>query len=61
MKQSIIKEKRIDTKLGTIEKQYNVSFGRRSDMQLGTYLKESGFQSLGKALNHLSKVSIGKR
>lgn len=51
------RKKRSDTLLGSIEKQYNVSFGRRSDMKLGTYMQEKGFKSLGNTLNYLDKMS----
>lgn len=46
-----IRKKRIDTKMGTIEKKYDRDFGVRSDKKLGTYLKEQGFPSLSKLLN----------
>lgn len=42
--------KRGDTKIGTIEKQYDVNFGVRSDTKLSTYLKNKGLPSLSKAL-----------
>ena len=32
--------------MGTIEKQYDRDFGVRSDMQLGTYLKQNEVDSL---------------
>ena len=44
------RQKRSDTKIGTIEKNYGVDLGTRSDKKLGTYLKEKGFPSLSKAL-----------
>ncbi len=40
------KAKRNDTKVGTIEKQYGVDLGVRSDMRLGTYLGRKGYKSL---------------
>lgn len=46
-----IRKKRIDTKIGTIEKKYARDFGVRSDKKLGNYLKEKGFPSLSKLLN----------
>jgi hypothetical protein len=49
------KEKRGDTLIGNIEKQYNVDFGARSDKQLSTYLKEEGLPSLAKALDKAAK------
>ncbi len=42
--------KRGDTKIGTIEKEFGVDFGVRSDTELGTYLKNQGLPSLAKAL-----------
>jgi len=49
------RRKREDTKIGTIEKAYKVEFGARSDMKLGTYLKNSGLPSLSKALDKVTK------
>lgn len=42
----LLRQKRSDTKIGTIEKQYGVDFDVRSDMQLGTYLNKHGVDSL---------------
>lgn len=42
--------KRKDTKMGTIEKKYNVDLGVRSDMKLGNYLKKKGYKSLSDML-----------
>jgi len=42
----LLRDKRDDTLMGTIEKQYNRDFGVRSNMQLGTYLKQKGIGSL---------------
>jgi len=50
-----IREKRADTLIGTIEKEYGVDFGVRSDTKLGTYLEKSGAPSLSKALKSLNK------
>lgn len=47
-----IRRKRSDTKIGTVEKTHSVDFDVRSDKQLGEFLKESGFPSLSKALEH---------
>ena len=44
------RKKRFDTNIGTIEKQYGVDFGVRSNMKLGNYLKEKGYPSLSKAV-----------
>jgi len=41
-----LRQKRSDTHMGTIEKQYGKDFKVRSDMQLGTYLKKTGKDSL---------------
>ena len=51
-----LRDKRDDTHMGTIEMQYGRDFGVRSDMQLGTYLKRAGVQSL----NDLIKSNLGK-
>lgn len=47
------RSKRGDTRMGSVEKKYNVDFGVRSDMKLQTYLKKEGLGSLSKALNDL--------
>ena len=41
-----LRDKRDDTHMGTIEKQYDRDFGVRSDMQLGTFLRENNIASL---------------
>jgi hypothetical protein len=41
-----LRQKRSDTHVGTIEKQYNIDLGVRSDKHLGTVLKQSGLDSL---------------
>ena len=41
---------RQDTKVGTIEKRYNVDLGVRSDMKLGKYLSKKGYPSLSNML-----------
>ena len=46
-----IRRKRKDTLIENIEKKYDVDFGVRGDMTLGTYLKEKGLPSLSKALD----------
>lgn len=46
----MIRTKRSDTKIGTVEKQYGKDFGVRSDKQLGNYLKEKGYNSLTELL-----------
>ncbi|MBK8324822.1 MAG: hypothetical protein IPL06_19595 [Betaproteobacteria bacterium] len=37
-----LRDKRDDTHMGTIEKQYNRDFGVRSDMELGNFLRRRG-------------------
>jgi hypothetical protein len=44
------RQKRSDTKMGTVEKKYGVDFGVRSDKKLGNYLKDQGYPSLSKLL-----------
>lgn len=46
-----LREKRDDTHMGTIEKQYGKDFGVRSDMYLGTYLKKHNIDSLDDLLH----------
>lgn len=41
-----LRDKRDDTHIGTIERQYGIDLGVRSDMQLGTYLEKHGTKSL---------------
>jgi len=41
-----LRQKRSDTQVGTLEKEYGVDLGRRSDMQLGTLRKELGVTDL---------------
>lgn len=41
-----LRKKRKDTLLGTIEEQYGVDLGRRSDMELWNYLDEKWIDSL---------------
>jgi hypothetical protein len=50
-----IRRKREDTLIKTIEKKYNLDFGVRDDMKLGTYLNRKGLPSLSKALEKLRK------
>lgn len=52
-----LRDKRDDTQMGTIEKKYDRAFGVRSDMQLGTFLKENGIKSL----NDLIHSKLGKK
>jgi len=41
---------RKDTKIGTIEKKYNIDLDTRSDMKLGNYLEKKGYPSLSSML-----------
>lgn len=60
MKSAQFRQKRSDTKIGSIERQYGVDFGVRSDKKLGSYLKEQGYSSLSKLLDRvlLEKIKI---
>lgn len=49
----LLRDKRDDTHIGTIENQYGLQLDVRSDMHLGTYLKKEGIKSL----NDLIKVT----
>jgi hypothetical protein len=46
VKKNQFRKKRVDTKMGTIEKKYGKDFGVRSDATLGNYLRKKGFKSL---------------
>jgi hypothetical protein len=52
-----LRDKRDDTHIGTIERQYDRDFGVRSDMQLGNFLKQEGVASL----NDLIHSNRGKK
>ena len=52
-----LRDKRDDTHMGTIEKQYGRDFNVRSDMELGNFLKEKGIASL----NDLIHSGLGKK
>ncbi len=52
-----LRDKRDDTHMGTIERQYDRDFGVRSDMRLGNFLKEKGIASL----NDLIHSNRGKK
>jgi hypothetical protein len=47
-----LRRKRSDTNVGTIEEQYGVDFGVRSDMHLGTLLNREGATSLSDLLRN---------
>ena len=51
-----LREKRGDTHMRTIEKNYNRDFGVRSDMELDNFLNKNGLNSL----NDLIKSNLGK-
>lgn len=55
MTKKIIRRKRGDTKIRTIEKQYGIDLGVRSDMKLKNYLKQKGYPSLSNAIKNLDK------
>ncbi|MFC1478751.1 hypothetical protein ACFL57_04760 [Candidatus Margulisiibacteriota bacterium] len=46
-----LRDKRDDTHIGTIEKQYGIDLGARSDMHLGNYLKSQDIASLNDLIN----------
>jgi hypothetical protein len=46
-----LRQKRSDTHIGTIEKQYGIDLGVRSDMELGSYLKQNNIASLNDLIN----------
>lgn len=46
-----LRKKRSDTFIGTIEKQYEIDLGVRSDMHLGNYLKKNNIASLNDLIN----------
>jgi len=46
-----LRDKRDDTHIGTIEEKYHLDLGVRSDMHLGTYLKENDIKSLNDLIN----------
>jgi hypothetical protein len=50
-----LRDKGDDTHMRTIEQQYGREFGVRSDMQLGNFLEQQGFQSL------LLNSNLGKK
>jgi hypothetical protein len=52
-----LRDKRDDTHVGTVEKQYGRDFGVRSDMTLGKLLDKTGMNSL----NDLIHSDLGKK
>jgi hypothetical protein len=51
----VIRQKRGDTLIKTIEKKYGVDLGYRSDAKLHTALKDAGVPSLSKLLKIVQK------
>lgn len=47
-----LRQKRSDTHIGTIEKQYGIDLGVRSDMNLGTYLEQNNITSLNDLIHN---------
>ena len=52
-----LRDKRDDTLMTTIEKQYNRNFNVRGDMQFGAFLKLHGLKSL----NDLIRSNLGRK
>jgi len=50
-----LRQKRSDTHIGTIEKNYNIDLNVRSDMHLGTYLEKNDITSLNDLVNNNKK------
>ena len=46
-----LRQKRGDTHIGTVEKQYGIDLGVRSDMHLDTYLEKNNIASLNDIIN----------
>ena len=53
--QTTFRQKRSDTKIETVEKQYGKDFGVRGDMKLGTFLEKKGYKSLTQLLKTKEK------
>lgn len=51
-----LRQKRSDTHIGSLEKEYGVDLGRRSDMKLGTLREELGVTDLKDILKHGRKA-----
>lgn len=47
----LLRDKRDDTHIGTIEKKYDIELNARSDMHLGTYLEKHNIKSLNDLIN----------
>ncbi len=50
-----LRKKRGDTKIGTIEKQYDIDFEVRSDKLLSTQLKDKNVKSLNELIKSTKK------
>ena len=50
-----LRQKRNDTHIGTIEKNYSIDLNVRSDMHLGTYLEKKEIASLNDLVNNNKK------
>lgn len=51
-KNGLLRDKRDDTHVGTIEKQYDINLDTaRADMHLGTYLEKHNIKSLNDLVN----------
>ena len=50
-----LRNKRDDTLIRTIEKQYGIDLGVRSDMKLGTYQEKTGAKSLNDIVHSTQK------
>jgi hypothetical protein len=55
-----LRQKRSDTEVGTVEKEYGVDFGVRSDMKLRTLLKTRGVESLSQLLEQEREQQSGE-
>lgn len=47
----LLRDKRDDTHMGTIEKKYDINLNVRKNMHLGTYLKKHKIKSLNDLIN----------
>lgn len=59
-KTGTFRQKRADTMIKTIEKQYGKDLAVRGDMKLGTFLKEKGFSSLNQLIRKPKATVIKK-
>lgn len=48
----LLRDKRDDTHVGTIEKQYGIELNTRKDMHLGNYLEKHKIKSLNDLINN---------